>query len=171
MARMKHNEKLFLCQKIAERRTYAQIIICFKEEFGWQITSNQIHYIKERAPKWQPIIEEMRTAHDLSVSDLALSSKRNRLQMAQDAFDAAEEGTRVDRYDKDGNILTTTTTKNPAAMVAAVRHGHEEMEGKSVSHKHSGKVKGGEKIFIISHIPPPDPLPDDIEEDGEEHTD
>lgn len=171
MARMKHNEKLFLCQKIAERRTYKQIIKCFMEEYGWEITANQIHYLKERALNWKPVIEEMRTNYDIAVSDLALASKRNRLEMAEEAYRVAEEGTVVERYDKDGNLLTTTTTKNPAAMVAALRHGHEEMEGKSVQHKHSGKVKGGEKIFIISHIPPPDPLPDDIEEDGEEDTD
>lgn len=169
MARLTHNQKLFLCQKIAERRTYAQIVDCFREEYDFPVTRNQIHYLKERKPlKWGVVIEEMRTNYDIAVSDLAMSSKRNRLEYLQEAFDDAKTATVEIFRNKSGDEDREVIKKNPTAMVAAVRQAHEEMEGKSVKHKHSGKVAGGEKIFVISHIPPPDPLPDDIEEDAEE---
>ena len=165
MARLTKNQKLFLCQKIAERRTYSQIEICFKDEFGFPITRNQIHYFKERTPDtWGVVIQEMREGYDRAVSDLAMASKRNRLEMLQESYDTAKKAT-VEIFRRNDEEEKEVIKTNPAAMVAAVRQAHEEMEGKSVRHKHSGKVKGGEKVFIISHVPPPDPLPDDIEED------
>lgn len=163
MARLTHNQKLFVCQKIAERRTYMQIIKCFADEYEFPLTANQIHYLKERAPKWKAVIEEMRVNYDLAVSDLSMSSKRNRLEYLQECYEIGKEA-KVEHIKYKDDTEKEVITKNPAAMVAAVRQAHEEMEGKSVKHKHSGKVKA-ETTFVISHIPPPDPLPEDIEED------
>lgn len=164
MARLSQKQKLFVCRKIAERNTYARIIELFQEKYGFPLLSNQIHYMKERAPNWKKVIEEMRTAFDIAVSDLALSSKRVRLEMAHEAFRVAEEAVVTERYDKHGNLISVTKTKNPSAMVQAVRHGKEEMEGKNFSHHITGKMKTEQK-FIVTRMPPPDPLPDDIEED------
>lgn len=127
MPALSHDQKLFICQRLAEFRSIRDVVKDFNERFGVWIFHGQVDYYQTKE-KWKAIIDQLRDNFAKELTKDAIANKRVRLRMLQqvydEAMDKAYSGT--DKSGRDKFVFS------PMAAVAAVRQAQEEVEGRKV---------------------------------------
>ena len=112
----------------------------FDEEYGIEISPQNIwqNYIQNK--KWQKIIKRMQREAERKVLSHPLAKKVNRLNLLKDAINEAFTW-RLDKinYDKEGNELSRVQKRNIGMIAALIREAREEIEPQKI--EHSGSIE------------------------------
>jgi hypothetical protein len=123
-------DQLNLCALLAVGYNSQRCADIFDEEYGIDITPDNVwqNYIQNK--KWQKIIKRMQREAERRVLSHPLAKKINRLKLLQDAINEAFTW-RLDKihYDKEGNELSRVEKRNIGMIAALIREARAEIEG------------------------------------------
>jgi hypothetical protein len=123
-------DQLNLCALLAVGYNCQRSADIFQEEYGIDLSVQNIwkNYVQNK--KWQKIIKRMQRETERKVLSHPLAKKINRLKLLQDAINEAFTW-RLDRinYDKEGNELSRVEKRNIGMIAALIREARAEIEG------------------------------------------
>jgi len=131
-SKLSARDRLNLCALLAVGYNSQRCVDIFHEEYGIDITVQNVwkNYIQRE--KWQKIITRMRNEAEKQILAHPLAKKINRLTILKDAINEAFTW-RLDKihYDKDGNELSRVEKRNIGMVAGLIREARAEIEGDS----------------------------------------
>lgn len=123
-------DQLNLCALLAVGYNAQRCADIFEEEYGIEITLQNVwtNYIQSK--KWQKIIKRMAREAERKVLQHPLARKINRLNLLKDAINEAFTW-RLDKihYDKEGTELSRVEKRNIGMVAQLIREARIEIEG------------------------------------------
>ena len=83
--------KDLVCQGLARRKTYNEIVDILKSDLGIEVTQDAVGYYA-RSEDWQPRIDAMRADWDARLADVPYVSKRERIEELAGLYAKASKG-------------------------------------------------------------------------------
>ncbi len=123
-------DKLNLCALLAVGYNTTRCCNIFEEEYGIEISPQNVWQNYQQNKKWQKLIKRMAREAERKVLQHPLAKKINRLNLLKDAINEAFTW-RLDKihYDKEGNELSRIEKRNIGMIAALVREARAEIEG------------------------------------------
>ena len=123
-------DQLNLCSLLAVGYNSQRCADIFEEEYGIELSAQNIWENYIQVKKWQKIIKRMAREAERKVLSHPLAKKINRLNLLRDAVNEAFTW-RLDKihYDKNGTELSRVEKRNIGMIAALIREAREEIEG------------------------------------------
>lgn len=156
-------DQLNLCALLAVGYNAQRCADIFEEEYGIELSCENVSNNYIHSKKWQKIIARMSREAERKVLQHPLAKKINRLGLLKDAINEAFTW-RLDKinYDKEGNELSRVEKRNIGMIAQLVREARCEIEGdkplidqsKHVHYHLGERLKAArEKAEIVGRIP------------------